>query len=115
MKTAIMSLGVAVALLLTSGCVSNMFPGGPTPAGGIVTDVRSPAQNLTVATDASARGAKEGVSSAGAVLGLFAFGDAGVEAAMKAGGITKVHHVDHQVNSFLFGLWLQTSTYVYGE
>ena len=92
-----------------------MFPGGPTPSGVFVTNVRSPAQALTVATDASATGSKCGTASAGAVLGLFAFGDASVDAAMKAAGIRKVHHVDHEVNSFLMGVWLQNKTIVYGE
>ena len=100
--------------LLSSGCAS-LFPGGPTPAGVIFTNVRSPAQNLAVATDAAFGSQKHGTSSAGALFGLFAFGDASVDAAMKAGGITKVHHVDHQVNFFLFGIWRQNKTIVYGE
>lgn len=109
-----LTLGLCV-LLLCSGCVSSIFPGGPTPAGGIITSVRSPAQNLTVATDASASSTKVGTSSAGAVLGLFAFGDASMNAAMNDGGIRKVHHVDHEVNTFLFGVWVQNKTIVHGE
>jgi outer membrane murein-binding lipoprotein Lpp len=105
---------VASSTLLT-GCVTNMFPGGPSPHGAIVTNVKSPAQNLTVATDANAGFDKTGSASSRAVMGLFAFGDSSVDAAMKKGGITKVHHVDHRVNSVLFGFWLQTTTIVHGE
>jgi hypothetical protein len=107
-------LCVGLCLLMT-GCVANMFPGGPTPTGILVSTVRSPAQNLTVATDASARGTKCGSSSASAVFGLFAFGDASVDAAMKRAGITKVHHVDHEVNLVLLGLFISSRTLVYGE
>lgn len=108
-------VGVAAVAVLCSGCVTNMFPGGPSPAGAIITNVRGPAQNLTVATDPGVLTTSSGTSSAGAFLGLFAFGDASVDAAMKAGGITKVHHVDHEVNSFLLGFWLENKTIVYGQ
>jgi len=115
MKILAMILMAAVVCLFFSGCVSNMFPGGPTPAGGLVTSVRSPSQCLTVATDASVTGSKCGTASAGAFLGLFAFGDSSVDAAMKQAGIKKVHHVDHEINSFLLGVWFQDTTIVYGE
>ncbi len=110
----LMCLVLTLAFFCT-GCVTNMFPGGPSPAGGIITKVKSPAQNLAVATDPSADSAMSGSSANSSVLGLFAFGDGGVDAAMKAGGITKVHHVDHQVFSVLWGLYLQNKTIVYGE
>ncbi|WP_369600652.1 TRL-like family protein [Hahella sp. SMD15-11] len=100
---------------LLSGCATNMFPGGLTPAGVVFTNVKSPAQHLALATDAQANPMKVGKASASAVLGLFATGDNSISAAMKNGAINRVHHVDHEVNSFLFGLWLQDTTYVYGE
>jgi hypothetical protein len=115
MKIMALSLMAIAVCVLASGCASNMFPGGPTPAGALVTNVKSPAQAVAVATDASATFSKCGTASAGAVLGLFAFGDASVDAAMKNAGIKKVHHVDHQINSFLLGLWVQDTTLVYGE
>ena len=108
----------AVLIMVTvflSGCATNLFPGGPTPAGIIMTNVKGPAQNLTVATDKDAQSRRVGTASVSAFAGLFAFGDASVDSAMKAGGITKVHHVDHQVNSLLLGLWLKNTTIVHGE
>ena len=101
--------------VLLSGCATNLFPGGPTPAGIILTDVKSPAQNLTVATDKDAKSTKVGRASASAIAGLFAFGDSSVDTAMKDGGISKVHHIDHQINSIVLGLWLQNTTIVHGE
>lgn len=108
----IMVLGIAFPL---SGCMSQIFPGWPTPAGGLITSVKSPTLNLAVAKDRDASIEKTGTSTVGAFLGLFAFGDGSIEAAMKNGGITKVHHVDHEVTSFLFGIWMQDKTFVYGE
>ena len=102
-------------LLFGSGCVSNMWPGGPTPHGVLATAVVSPAQHLAVATDSMARSRKCGESSSYAILGLIAFGDSGLNKAMTEGGITRVHHVDHEVESYLLGLWLQSTTIVYGE
>lgn len=107
--------GVFVSAVLMMGCATNLFPGGPTPAGGLITSVRSPALNLSVAMDPTAKPDKMGKSTAGAFLGLIAAGDASIEAAMKNGGITRVHHVDHEVSSFLLGLWVGDATIVYGE
>jgi len=98
-----------------SGCATNLYPGGPTPAGIIYTEVTGPAQYLAVATDNTAKGMRKGEASAMAILGLFAFGDAGIDAAMKDGGITKVHHVDHTVQHFLYAIFARDKTIVYGE
>lgn len=115
LKTKFLGAIVILSAVLLSGCATNLFPGGPTPAGVLVTNVKSPAQNLTVATDKEAKSSKSGSSSASAIAGLFAYGDSSVDAAMKQAGITKVHHVDHQVTSYLFGLFLQNTTIVHGE
>lgn len=118
LKVAKLMIGCFAVVLFTmflSGCSTNLFPGGPSPAGVIVTNVTSPAQNLTVAIDKDAKSLKMGSSSASAVGGLFAFGDSSVDSAMKSGGISKVHHIDHKINSIFFGLWLQNTTIVHGE
>ncbi len=113
-KRILMGCSAGILFLLT-GCVSNLYPGGPSPHGSLQTDVTVPAQNLAVALDPTARPIKVGVSSARAVLGLMASGDASVNAAMKSAGITRVHHIDHNINSMVFGLWVETKTLVYGE
>jgi hypothetical protein len=113
LRNACLVVGLAGVCLL-SGCASSFFPGGPSVAGGIYTEVSDPAQNLAVATTASS-GAKRGEASAMGICGLVAQGDASLEAAMKNGGITKVHHVDHQVMSVLGLIYVKTTTIVYGE
>lgn len=45
---------------------------------------------------------------------LFSTGDASIEAAMKNGNITKVHHVDYKTTTVLF-LYTRQTTIVYGE
>ena len=45
---------------------------------------------------------------------LFSTGDASIEAAMKNGNITKVHHVDYKTTTVLF-LYTKQTTIVYGE
>lgn len=102
-------------LMLCSGCATNVFPGGPTVAGIIFTETTSPAQNLSVALDKDAQSMRMGESSNMAILGLFAFGDGGIDAAMKNGGITKVHHVDHTIQHFLYAIFARNKTLVYGE
>lgn len=105
------SLAAATAL---SGCAANLFPGGPSVAGMIYTGVTDPAQHLAVAVDSGAAG-KVGTSSASAFLGIVAVGDSGIDAAMKAGRITRVHHVDHKVELVLGGIWTRTTTIVHGD
>lgn len=114
-KQAVGVLGLLVSSMFLMGCATNLFPGGPTPAGGLVTSVRAPALALAVAVDPTAKPIKTGKASAGAFLGLIAAGDASIEAAMKNGDISRIHHVDHEVNSFLLGLWVGDTTIVYGE
>jgi len=45
---------------------------------------------------------------------VFATGDASISAAMRNGGITQIHHVDHETSSFL-GVYAKYITIVYGE
>jgi hypothetical protein len=58
--------------------------------------------------------AKKGEASYTSILGLLATGDASVKAAMEAGGITKVHHIDQQVPNIL-GIIATYKVIVYGE
>jgi hypothetical protein len=45
---------------------------------------------------------------------FIATGDSSIRTAMKNGGITRIHHVDAKVLSFL-GLYTKYTTVVYGE
>ena len=56
---------------------------------------------------------KIGTAEATGIIGIVT-GDASISAAMKNGGITKIHHVDSKVQNFL-GLFAKYTTVVYGE
>jgi hypothetical protein len=94
MKRIALALALGCLLFAQTGCM-----GVATPAMGLlITDVK---------WDGSASGAlgtKEGKSCATSVLALVSSGDASIEAAAKAGGITKVMSVDHTTKwTLLFG------------
>ncbi|MCS7027201.1 MAG: TRL-like family protein [Bacteroidia bacterium] len=57
---------------------------------------------------------KVGVAKATSILGIFATGDASIEAAAKNEGITKIHHVDERAVRVL-SLFASYEVYVYGE
>jgi hypothetical protein len=60
-------------------------------------------------------GQKTGKAYSQSVLWLFAWGDAGTQAAAKDGNITTVNHMDHEMYSILFGLYTKSTTVVYGD
>jgi hypothetical protein len=60
-------------------------------------------------------GSKVGVSSNYSIAWLVAWGDAGVDAAAKNGGIKVVNHMDMGIESYLFGLYVRRDTIVYGD
>lgn len=101
MKYGVLTLSACLAIL--TGCASAL------PQGGFYTGVKLP-----VAASDSAGASKKGSSMAHSYLGMVATGDASIEAAKKAGGITKVSYVDYQVENIL-GLYGTYITTVYGE
>ena len=91
-------LAVFVAMLLVTGC--------------LYSHVKAP---YDTHLDKETIGPKQGVASAYSVLWLVSWGDQGIAAAAKSGGIKRVTHMDQEVFSILFGLYTKTSTVVYGE
>jgi hypothetical protein len=84
-----------VAPFLLGGCAM-----APSPMNGFFyTDVKYPSHYQ--GADTLGPGAKTGTATAQNILGLVAVGDASIEAACKAGGISKIHTVDHQGWSIL--------------
>ena len=104
-----MKFVVVVALFLSvlvTGCAGVVSPVG---LGLIYTDVQGPIG----ATDESAS-SKRGSACASNYLGLFASGDASIEAAKRDGGISSVTSVDHDSMSVLM-LYGRFCTIVVGE
>lgn len=91
MKKKTISILLCMILSFSMGCATLY------PVGAIFTDVRLP----ITATGNDIKATKVGKASCSSSLMLFAIGDASIQAAMKNGGITKIHHVDYKVVNIL--------------
>ncbi len=60
-------------------------------------------------------GTKIGKASSYSILWLFAWGNAGTQAAAKNGGIKVIQHADIGIESVLFGLYTRVTTILYGD
>jgi hypothetical protein len=60
-------------------------------------------------------GSKVGEASTQSVLWLVAWGDSGVAAAAREGGITTIRHMDQRTLYILWGLYFKNTTIVYGD
>jgi hypothetical protein len=97
----------ALALIVTNGCATAVG-GNAFAFGAIYSGYKSPGQLGT------AQPGKIGEACASSILGWIAQGDASIEAAKKAGGITQVAYVDHDQFSIL-GVYATTCTLVHGQ
>jgi hypothetical protein len=97
-------LASAICCTFLTGCV---VAHGPVTAG-ITLDQKGPV-SYGPATGSS----KIGRAEAWGIL-VYATGDASISAAMKNGGITRVHHVDNETTNLL-GIYAKYVTIVYGE
>ena len=102
MKT-IFALSAAAAMLCAS-CATNV------PVGLAYNNTRTPIATGPETGDAM----KMGVAQSRSILGLIATGDSSIEAACQVGKITRIHHVDWEVESF-FGVYSVYKTRVYGN
>jgi hypothetical protein len=81
-------------------------------SGCLYTNVKYPLDEDLLNTDL---GSKVGKASNHIVLWLFAWGDAGTEAAAKDGNIKIVKHLDAERYVLLFGLYSKVTTVAYGD
>jgi len=103
-----------LARRLTFAIVSIGFLAGCTTVGHApVTSLITVNEKGPVAAGSAAGSSKVGRSEAWGIL-VFATGDASIATAMRNGGITRIHHVDHETSSFL-GVYAKYTTIVYGE
>jgi hypothetical protein len=70
-------------------------------------------QQGPVSAGSAAGSSRVGRASAVGIL-MFAHGDASISAAMRNGGITRIHHVDEE-NVNILGFYAKYTTVVYGE
>lgn len=77
-------------------------------------DLKTPLPSLSVEASTQTR-TQVGTSSCASYVWVVALGDCSVEAAMKNGSVSKVHHVDAEFKSYFFGIYTKFTTVVYGE
>ena len=95
-----------LAIALVSGCASVQ------PVGLAYTNLRLP---VAVGEDVPVGPhIKIGVAESHSILSLIAVGDSSITAACINDNITKIHHIDWEVESF-FGIWSTYKTVIYGE
>jgi hypothetical protein len=102
-KHVVMVSMLASILVLGSGCATSQ------PIGTLYTNLKLP-----VDVTANQAGKKMGVAESKSILSLIATGDSSIGAAMRNGNITKVSHVDWEVENIL-GIIGTYRTIVYGE
>jgi hypothetical protein len=101
-------IAAIVVLCMVFGVV--MGCATPFPIGSIYTNLQLP----VIATSNSGKAIKVGTAECTSILAIVATGDASIEAAKKNGGITKVYHVDWDVQNIL-GIFGRYKVTVYGE
>ncbi len=102
---------VGVTLVSMTGCAAMATMGG---GGWLYSDAKAPMANTAYYGTATGSPAKSGEASFQSILGIIQTGDASLQAAMQAGGITKLHHVDYKVTNIL-GIIATFTTIAYGE
>src|SRR3954465_14838990 len=104
------AVGAGIGLTLV-GC-AGLFP---YPSGSLYTGVQTPSGiNRNETSGPGKSGDKVGEACATGILYAAAFGDASLDAAKKAGGITEVHSVEYHVTNIL-GIYMQGCTEVHGK
>ena len=112
MKKLLVGAAVVAFGMALGGCAS---VGGPSATsalgfGGIMDDNCSPA---SFNVDNSVKAVKCGEATSKSIV-LYTTGDSSIKAAMDAGGITKVHHIDYKVFN-IFNFYSKATTIVWGE
>lgn len=107
-------LTITMAGSLLSGCMPLVQQGYP--VGGLYNGTTAPSTLTRVeASGDNKAGPKHGSACSTGILGLVAWGDAGIDTAKKAAGITSVHSVDYEATAVLGGVYVQACTVVHGS
>lgn len=99
---------VVLAALSVSAC--GVIPNNTSIFSPIAVDAASPGVYFA---NSDVRPLKRGEATQTGIV-LYSSGDASIEAAMKNGGIKKVHHVDYKTTTYFF-LYTKQTTIVWGE
>jgi hypothetical protein len=106
-KLSIVAVLSSVVIMFMTGCA------GISPVAGGSMGMVYTSTSAGVAVGSANGSDKVGTATSTAII-CFATGDSSISAAMAAGGITKIHHVDCKIMSVL-GVYAKYTTVVYGE
>jgi hypothetical protein len=103
----------ATGLTLASGCLPLTSQGYP--VGVVYNDTKAPSGLDRAETTGDNKAApKTGRACSAGVLGVAAWGDASIDAAKKAGGITSVHSIEYEATAVLGLVYVNVCTIVHG-
>ena len=100
----------AGVIVMATGCVGLGYPVGSSYTG---TTIPHGATRAEISGQGKT-GDKAGEACATGILGIAAFGDASVDAAKKAGGVSDVHSVEFRQMNIL-GIYSQGCTEIHGK
>ena len=106
MRRTVCLMALLALTLVVTGCV---MPGGASVVAPIM-DAKGP---MLVGDTADVGYSKIGRATSTGII-LVALCDSSISAAMKAGDITKIHHVDYEVLN-VFNIYVKITTVVYGD
>ena len=107
-RRSLFGLGI-LAAAMWSGCV--MAPVVP-PLGAVYSGVQAP---LDLDSGQGKQiGPAQGEASTRCIFFLVAWGDGGIDAAARNGGLQTVNHVDYEFRNILFGIYSRYTTIAYG-
>ena len=101
----------AFSVASMTGCAAVAVMGA---GGSLYADAKAPMPDVAYYGPEADGPDKMGEASFSSILGLVQTGDASIQAAMRAGGITKLHHVDYKFTNIL-GIIATYTTIAYGE
>ena len=111
-----MSMKTLLKLAIGGGLAAILFGCGVGyPTGSLYTGIQIPhTMDRAETSGAGKTGDKHGEACATGILNIVAFGDASLDAAKKAGGITEVHSVEFHGTNIL-GIYMQGCTEAHGK
>lgn len=110
MKVTAGILAVSVACVCLAGCNGYVAPVMP-PRAGLYSNITAPMDHDMGGEKV---GTKTGSASSHQFLGLFAWGDAGIQTAASNGGITKIDHADYRYLN-VWVIYAKFTTVVIGD
>lgn len=110
LKSFVYTAAAATTVAALVGCAGLGYP-----TGSLYTGTQVPhGMNRAEVSGAGKTGDKGGESCATGILGLVAFGDASLDAAKKAAGVSEIHSVEFH-NTNILGIYAQGCTEVHGK